>query len=34
MRVIQEQLQQTHSLTYQFPFVWENWCRKMNLENE
>jgi FkbM family methyltransferase len=25
MRRIQERLQQTHSLTYQYPFVWENW---------
>lgn len=25
MRRIQQRLQQTHSLTYQYPFVWENW---------
>jgi FkbM family methyltransferase len=25
MRAIQGQLEQTHTLTYQYPFVWENW---------
>ena len=25
MRAIQEELQNTHRLTYQYPFVWENW---------
>ncbi len=28
MRNIQEDLSKTHELTYQYPFVWENWCRK------
>jgi FkbM family methyltransferase len=25
MRTIQEKLEKTHRLTYQFPFIWENW---------
>jgi len=25
MKRIQEKLQKTHYLTYQYPFVWENW---------
>jgi FkbM family methyltransferase len=28
MEKIQEQLQQTHLLTYQYPFIWENWQLK------
>ena len=28
MRRIQELLARTHTLTYQFPFVWENWRRR------
>lgn len=28
MAMIQENLQKTHSLTYQYLFVWENWRRK------
>jgi FkbM family methyltransferase len=28
MQAIQKQLSQTHYLTYQFEFVWENWKRK------
>jgi FkbM family methyltransferase len=28
MKSIQEQLLKTHELTYQYPFVWENWKRK------
>jgi FkbM family methyltransferase len=28
MRAIQQKLAETHALTYQFPFVWENWRRK------
>jgi len=28
MTQIQNNLQQTHALTYQYPFVWENWRRK------
>ena len=28
MRKIQQELEKTHELTYQFPFVWENWCLK------
>ena len=27
MRALQQALERTHSLTYQFPFVWENWRR-------
>lgn len=27
MRAIQESLAKTHHLTYQYPFVWENWKR-------
>lgn len=29
MNALQSSLQETHFLTYQFPFVWENWRRKM-----
>ena len=29
MHLIQNNLSKTHSLTYQFPFVWENWERKI-----
>jgi hypothetical protein len=25
MKAIQEQLKKTHFLTYQYPWVWENW---------
>lgn len=25
---IQKQLKKTHYLTYEFPFVWENWCKR------
>src|SRR5207302_690624 len=25
MQAIQHQLERTHRLTYQYPFVWENW---------
>lgn len=25
MKIIQDQLSRTHSLTYSYPFVWENW---------
>lgn len=28
MVAIQKQLEKTHSLTFQYPFVWENWARK------
>ena len=28
MKRIQDQLSRTHRLTYQYPFVWENWKRK------
>jgi len=28
MRNLQERLASTHSMTYQYPFVWENWARK------
>lgn len=28
MHAIQERLRQTHELTYQYPFVWENWALK------
>lgn len=28
MRRLQESLSETHDLTYQFPFVWENWRRR------
>ena len=28
MKKIQAHLRQTHVLTYQYPFVWENWRRK------
>jgi FkbM family methyltransferase len=28
MQVIQTELSKTHELTYQYPFVWENWHRK------
>lgn len=28
MRAIQQDLAVTHKLTYQYPFVWENWRRK------
>lgn len=27
MTAIQQKLEKTHSLTYQYPFVWENWRR-------
>lgn len=30
MRRIQEELEKTHSLTYQYLFVWENWALKSN----
>jgi hypothetical protein len=30
MRRIQEKLGKTHSLTYQYLFVWENWALKSN----
>ena len=28
MTAIQDQMRKTHELTYQFPFIWENWRRK------
>lgn len=28
MKKIQEELKNTHFLTYQYEFVWENWRRK------
>jgi FkbM family methyltransferase len=28
MRALHDELERTHYLTYQFPFVWENWRRK------
>jgi len=28
MRSIQQRLSRTHTLSYQFPFVWENWVRR------
>jgi len=28
MRTIQDALERTHRLTYQFPYVWENWQRR------
>ena len=28
MRQIQDRLKETHELTWQYPFVWENWRRK------
>jgi len=28
MNKIQHELSKTHSLTYQYPFVWENWQKK------
>lgn len=28
MEAIQKKLAETHFLTYQYPFIWENWCRK------
>jgi FkbM family methyltransferase len=28
MSAIQEQLKATHDLTYQFPFIWENWKKR------
>ncbi|MDF1703108.1 MAG: FkbM family methyltransferase, partial [Planctomycetota bacterium] len=28
MRRIQERLQETHEITWQYPFVWENWKRR------
>ena len=28
MKKIQEELKKTHKLTYQYPFVWENWLIK------
>jgi FkbM family methyltransferase len=28
MKSLQEKLASTHFLTYQYPFVWENWARK------
>ncbi len=28
MLAIQEQLASTHRVTYQFPFIWENWVSK------
>jgi FkbM family methyltransferase len=28
MKTLQEKLASTHSLTYQYSFVWENWARK------
>jgi FkbM family methyltransferase len=28
MEMIQRKLSETHTLTYQFPFVWENWKRR------
>jgi FkbM family methyltransferase len=27
MQAIQRQLEKTHHITYQYPFVWENWTR-------
>jgi FkbM family methyltransferase len=30
MRRIQEELEKTHRLTYQYLFVWENWALKVN----
>jgi FkbM family methyltransferase len=29
MRKIQDELRKTHHLTYEFPFVWENWKRNI-----
>ena len=31
MGKIQEKLRETHEITYQYKFVWENWRRKQNL---
>jgi FkbM family methyltransferase len=31
MKSIQTRLEHTHSLTYQYPFVWENWSIKDNV---
>lgn len=31
MRKIQSELEKTHLLTYQYPFVWENWERKRSV---
>ena len=28
MQAIQKKLSQTHQLSYQYPFVWENWTRR------
>lgn len=28
MQAIQEKLESTHRLTYQYPFIWENWTKK------
>lgn len=28
MKAIQDKLTQTHRLTYQYPFIWENWRRR------
>ena len=28
MKTIQDKLSQTHQLTYQYPFIWENWIMK------
>jgi hypothetical protein len=28
MRRIQQALEATHDLTFEYPFVWENWRRK------
>ena len=30
MRKIQKSLRKTHVLTYQYPFIWENWRIKQN----
>jgi FkbM family methyltransferase len=32
MKAIQSELAKTHYLTYQYPFVWENWRLKDNVE--
>jgi cellulose biosynthesis protein BcsQ len=34
MMEIQKNLQKTHYLTYQYPFVWENWEIKQKIKND
>lgn len=34
MKAIQSRLSQTHTLTYQYEFVWENWTRKVSQPQE